>query len=411
MVFLLTFLGTGNYQPCHYQFGDGISSEQSYFCAALAAQLKPDRVLSLETRAAQEKHGENLAMALARQNMNCEAILIPEGKSEQELWQIFGALTRHVPHGCTLHLDITHGFRSLPLLGFLSVSYLRVTRQITLGGIHYGAWEALDARRVAPTFDLTPFLTLLDWTSAAEDFLNSGSASRLARLLADVQQSQWQNFAPGCSKNDLPKTLKSLATSLEQASANLLLLRTGRLSQSAASLEASLGKAQAETAAHASPFLEVLQPVKEQLTRFAETDLVTLRDLIAWLADREQTAAALTLGSEWLTSYVMVLSGRTDHHCDYNERKPYSLAIALLADPQMGVLEDATALSARVCIDKIVGLLTQGQLATLKAAASSLRAARNDLNHAGFNPKAAPAASLKNKAKDVASRLAMLPLP
>jgi CRISPR-associated DxTHG motif protein len=411
MTLLLTFLGTGNYQPCRYRIGDSATAEETFFSAALAAHLKPDQVLSLETRAATDKHGEALKTALARLTLQHQPVPIPEGKSEAELWQIFAALTEHVPQGCTLHLDITHGFRSLPLLGFLAISYLRVTRQITLGGIHYGAWDASDAEGIAPVFDLTPFLTLLDWTAAAEDFLSTGSAARLARLLSGVQQSHWQNLLPGADRSELPKALKSLASSLEEASANLLLLRTSMLAQSAAALTASLDKARSETAAFASPFLEVLQPVKEQLTRFAGTDLATLRDLVAWLAEREQTAAALTLGSEWLTSYVMVLCGRPEHHSSYSERKPYSLAINLLEDPKMCLIEDDTAATARASLETLRSILTEEQLTDLKAAASSLRAARNDLNHAGFNPHPAKAASLVSRAREVAASLAGLPLP
>src|SRR5690606_12916139 len=110
----------------------------------------------------------------------------------------------------------------------------------------------------------------------------------------------------------LPKKLKSLGTSLKNTSADLLLLRTGSLQTSADNLARHLQAAQAEATAHASPFLELLAPVKDQLTRFNNTDLDTLRDLASWLAERGQTAAALTLASEWLTSYVMVTCGQTN---------------------------------------------------------------------------------------------------
>lgn len=412
MTILLSFLGTGAYEACRYRTGAHLSSAQRFFSVALAEHLRPDQVLSLQTAAAAKKHGDDLAAALAPLGVHHQAVPIPEGKSEAELWQIFAALTEHVPHGCTLHLDITHGFRSLPLLGSLAISYLRVTRDITLGGIHYGAWEARDEAGVVPVFDLTPFLSLLDWTSAAQDFLTTGSAARLGGLLCGVQQSLWQNqTASDPSPGDLPKKLKSLGQSLHQASANLLLLRTGVMARDSAHLTTTLAAARAETSAHATPFLEVLSPVQEQLTRFQDTGLATLRDLVNWLAERGQTAAALTLANEWITSYLMVLCGHTNHHCNYQARVPFSVAASLLENPEMQLIEDANGTAARRHLEIITARLDPQHIACLKAAISRIRSARNDLNHAGFNETPAPAERLAAHAREIARELAALPIP
>lgn len=261
---LITFLGTGNYQPGRYRIGDFLSDEETYFSAALGACLKPDQIISLETPEARIKHGAQLHDRFSQLDLKHEAISIPNGASEIELWEIFSALTSHVPESCTLHLDITHGFRSLPLLGFLGLTYLRVTRKVTIGGIHYGAWEARDDTNLAPAFNLTPFLTLLDWTAAADQFLSTGSAERLSSLLQDTQQSLWKN--PGeLSAFQLPRSLKNLATSIDNASLNLLLLRTGSLADSAMKLEKQISIAHADAHAHAQPFIELLNPIRSDL--------------------------------------------------------------------------------------------------------------------------------------------------
>ena len=39
---------------------------------------------------------------------------IPEGRSEEELWQIFDICVAQVAEGDQIILDVTHGFRSLP---------------------------------------------------------------------------------------------------------------------------------------------------------------------------------------------------------------------------------------------------------------------------------------------------------
>ena len=407
---LLTFLGTGNYQPCRYQIGDQSSPEETFFSVALAGMLKPEKCICLQTAASSEKHGSQLAADFDHIGIQLSSMPIPEGKVESELWMIFEALTERVPHGATLHFDITHGFRSLPILGFIALNYLRSTRNVIIGGLHYGAWEARDPNNLAPAFDLTPFLTLLDWTTAAEQFRDTGSALKLATLLATTQQQLWQSTIPS-AKADLPTKLKSLANELTRASQNLLLLRTGSLSESSSRLDAVLRSAEADITGHAKPFLEVLNPVREELSRFSDTDLTTLRDLIAWLAGRRQTAAALTLASEWLTSYAMVMSGTPVHQANHATRKPYSLAIAVIETPEMPLEENAIATAARDCVAALTCKLQPTEIDLLKKAASQIRSARNDLNHAGFNDQPATATTLTARAIEVGQMLAQLPLP
>lgn len=411
MTILLSFLGTGTYQDCRYSLGGTPSSKQAFFSVALAEHLRPDRVLSLQTSDASEKNGSALDAAFASLEVDHQCVAIAEGKSTDELWEIFAALTEHVPEGCTLHLDITHGFRSLPLLGFIAVSYLRVARDIKLGGIHYGAWEARNESGVAPTFDLTPFLSLLDWTSAAEDFLSTGSARRLGGLLSGVQQSLWQKQNASESKpDDLPRKLKSLGQSLQQTSDNLLLLRTGALAGGADQLDRALEQAREEAAVHATPFLQILCPVEEHLTRFRSTDLETLRDLVEWLAVRNQVAAALTLANEWITSYLMVLCGEQEHHSNHRVREPYSLAATLLGTPDAVLTENEAARAARQIAETLRSRLGETEQHKLKVAIGRIRKARNDLNHAGFNDAASSAAALTSTAKEIAAEIQSLPL-
>ena len=189
---LLTCLGTTNYHPADYQIDGTVYRDETYFSIALAKHLRPDHFISLQTYSAAEIHGLILDEAVP-DGIHHTPVSIPDGKSEDELWQIFRALTESVPEGCRLHLDITHGFRSLPMLAFTACSFLRVTRRVEIVGIHYGAWDARNEKSNAtPAFDLTPFLTLLDWSSAADQFLDIGDATRAAALLEAAQNDLWK---------------------------------------------------------------------------------------------------------------------------------------------------------------------------------------------------------------------------
>jgi CRISPR-associated DxTHG motif protein len=384
-VTLLTFLGTGNYQSCKYTIAGVDSSSVTFFSAALAAHLKPDLLVSLQTAKANQTHGNALKgeFECLVPNARHEPVTIPEGGSEQELWDIFTALTKHIPAGAVLHLDITHGFRSLPVLGFIALAYLRITHKVTIGGIHYGAWEARDqGANLAPCFDLTPFLTLLDWTAAADQFLATGDAARIGRLLCVTQQSLWQSKV-GVGTMDLPKLLSTLGKCIEQAGFDRILLRTANLSISADSIAKQLDRIGQtdELQRHAPAFLQLLAPVKEQLTRHRTADLATLRDLIKWLAIRNRPDAALTLAAEWMVSWVMVKLGQPDAHSAEEARRPFEHCLNQIIRERsgQGYTDEATEHTTT-----LKSISSEEELALIASVASSIKEARNDLNHAGF---------------------------
>jgi CRISPR-associated Csx2 family protein len=105
------------------------------------------------------------------------------------LWEIFDRVASVVSEKETILLDITHAFRSIPMVVFAVAAYLRRTKGVKIERIVYGAFEARDEENRAPIFDLTPLLDLLDWLSGAEIFLQRSDATLLAERLRTVHQS------------------------------------------------------------------------------------------------------------------------------------------------------------------------------------------------------------------------------
>ncbi|ACY49699.1 TIGR02221 family CRISPR-associated protein [Rhodothermus marinus] len=208
---LLSFIGTGNYQPCIYVWGDH-RCKTPYFQEAAVRFFNPDQCLVLMTEMAQKKHGAALRRRIkrivyqrskkARAACNSKNALrkrikrivyrpvsIPDGRNEDELWAIFSALTDCIPEGATLIVDVTHGFRTQPMLALAALCYLRVARNVQIERIIYGAFEARHPdTSEAPVFDLTPFLTLIDWSVAAHQFIHYGQANDLARLIREIHR-------------------------------------------------------------------------------------------------------------------------------------------------------------------------------------------------------------------------------
>ena len=117
------------------------------------------------------------------------AIKMPEGKSKDEIWQIFNALFDCVNEGDEIWLDVTHGYRSIPMLVITAVPYLRLLKKAEIRSITYGAYEAKDKdNNIVPIFDLTDFVGLMDWTNAASNFVRFARFDDCEQLMNAVNQ-------------------------------------------------------------------------------------------------------------------------------------------------------------------------------------------------------------------------------
>jgi len=157
----ISFLGTANYAMTSYILNDK-SFRTNLFPEALNSFFNPDELLVFLTKDAEAKYLADLASRLNGKT-TLRPISIPDGKDEAEIWGIFETLTQNVNEGDSIVFDITHAFRSIPFLAMIAVSYLRAAKGIELNAIVYGAYDArIDDK--SPVFNLTPFVTLLDWT-------------------------------------------------------------------------------------------------------------------------------------------------------------------------------------------------------------------------------------------------------
>ena len=129
----LSFLGTGDYKTVTFvwESSEGLTEVQTrLFPEAVARIFRPDRLLVLITP--QVKGHENFRRLQECLGKLVQPIEIPEGKSEAELWDIFARCADYVTEGDEILLDVTHAFRSLPLLVFTVAAYLRRTKDCLL---------------------------------------------------------------------------------------------------------------------------------------------------------------------------------------------------------------------------------------------------------------------------------------
>ena len=221
---LVTFLGKSReskdtgYRKTVYRFPDGTKDETAFFGLALprylSRYLKLDTIVILGTCSSQwgvlvehlAEEGEDedarlqlidaevagaveqplldrLAPLLMRAvGFNVSPRLISFGKDEDEQYGILRAVADAVPKNGAVSFDLTHGFRHLGMVGFLSAFMLERVRSLKVQDLWYGA---LDMTRggVTPVLKLDGLVHVRRWLDDLNRFDATGDYGVFAPLL------------------------------------------------------------------------------------------------------------------------------------------------------------------------------------------------------------------------------------
>lgn len=296
MLKALTFLGLGKYDPTTYIKHDDANETctTDLFPEAVAELYDPDQIIAFTTKAVQGGKKAELQRLHKKLGSKFITVDIPDGNSEAQLWKIFQKCADAVDPGDKIILDITHAFRSIPLLVFIVAVYLRQVKHVSLEYIIYGAFEARDTvKNRTDIFDLTPFVDLLDWTNAVNVFQNSGDARPIAGL-------------------HIPDT--KITNALKKLSETLLTNRTLEAQEAAFDFNGlDLDPMEAES----PPFGMLISQLQTNYRDMAAYDpsnkprqsLKKQWIQIKWYIENQHYLQAVTLMREWLISYECIHHG------------------------------------------------------------------------------------------------------
>lgn len=122
-------------------------------------------------------------------NITVQEVSIKDGKNKTEMDGIFRSMVEAIGENEKLYFDFTNGFRSIPILAMTIVNYARQIKNVEVGGLYYGAFEAKDAQGNTPIFDMSYCDSILQWSGAAQAFVTTGSAN----LIKKVYEEQSRN--------------------------------------------------------------------------------------------------------------------------------------------------------------------------------------------------------------------------
>lgn len=355
----LSFLGTNDYVPCHYVIADYQSPLVRFIQLAVIDYLRqlgrlPEQLVFFLTEEAEQRNwqdgfyaGEDgrpcpgLLTCLQQSvpEVQIRTVRVPEGKREAELWEIFNLVYEAILPDSEVFFDITHGFRSLPLLAAVILTYSQVMKQITVGGIYYGAFEILGPagqvkklppeQRLAPIFDLTPLISLADWTLAIDRFLGTGDARKINDL---AQKSIKPLLASSRGQDRDAAAIRRVANLLMEFSKNLSTCRGKSFPEIARSLRQALE--QFHYPDLIPPFKPLLQRLEKRMEVFQGDEVQDGLKAAAWCQEHNLIQQGLTLLQETLITYFVKQAGGSPGDRVNRELASQAVTIFLEGIPQ-----------------------------------------------------------------------------
>jgi CRISPR-associated DxTHG motif protein len=391
MHIVITFLGLFPKQTKYQHQGQIYIGE--VFAQALCQFCQFDRMLVCVTP---EAESNTLPLLTGLGDPRVEPVRIPKGETTAEMWETFDTISQKINPRDEVTFDITHGLRSLPFLVFLFAAYLKAAKQVSIVAIYYGAYD-LGKDKPAPVIDLSQFVSLLDWTTATDQFIKTGNGQALASLLEHEGDFAAKELAQGI--NSIAEGLHLLrpVTVMQQSAKLPTLIQSAipTISQSVPPFATLLGQVQQDYAAFG---LE--NHIDEQLN--AQSALICQMKMIEWYVEKEQIVQALSMAREWLPS-LLCYHFRLDPQIEKNRTDMELLLVGgILKDRGTDKTRKSEYLDKWKLIPKekrkrVTGLWGGGNI--------NLANLRNDVLHAGFRKNPGEPKDIIDKTRQIIAAL------
>ncbi|WP_373839848.1 TIGR02221 family CRISPR-associated protein [Methanospirillum sp.] len=306
---LLSFIGTGKLQKTRYSFRDR-QIETSVVQEAICSFFPITEVVLFTTEKASLINYSEVSEKLP----SVRKVIVPDGRTESELWQIFLIVAGEVQQGDKIIFDITHGFRSLPFIATLSAAYLQDVKEADLTALLYGAFDATE-NGVTPIFDLSGFLEIFSWMAGVRSFLTHVDAGEIHRLVRSITAEMYRDS----NLSEKPIHLNNFATRLDAFTSSVRLSRPVESISSAAGIIESLPSAEEEMATFTPALVPLLGKIAS-VSRFASPDpditegitpayLEKQLEIIRFQVEKGLYQPAVTLAREWMISVLIYAAG------------------------------------------------------------------------------------------------------
>ena len=410
----LSFLGTNDYVPCLY-YREDFQAENIRFVQEATLQLccrdwgAEDRVLIFTTDEARKRNWEDngqidqntgkprevkgLNNCIQDLNLSAsiERIDIPQGKSEAEIWEIFSKVFDQLGEGDHVIFDITHAFRSIPMLAVVVLNYAKVMKGVLLDGIYYGAFEVLGSigeaiklpleKRRSPILDLTSFDQLMDWATAIDRFIGAGDGRLISKLAM-------QNIRPILKEtrgqDESARRIRDMANTLVAFTNALTTCRGPEISETGFNLKSRMAECQEIDLIR--PLHPLFARISEQTSSYQANMIEDGIQAVKWCLKHNLVQQGMTILRELVFSYAIVSIGADPHDVKMRDIASQALTIVTRKITDDEDQWHSPARDNKEVTRKLIGVFKSST--QLVKSADALGQLRNDMNHAGFGLQA-----------------------
>ncbi len=436
----ITVLGAGNYQPTAYYMQDNPQHHYHTRFAPIASLSlmteRPDKVIVLLTEEAERKNWKGtddkpgMERELKALGYKYETERIPAGFSQKELEEILDRVFKRIPDGATVHFDLTHSFRHLPMLVMLLLHYAKVIKNVKVGGIYYGAYEAdgpklqitcsecqktIGELEMKPILNLAFFSELQDWTRAVARFVQAGDASMLAEILDEwdwKQRNMRKGPYPGMQQiREIRRCLLELTENIRTCRGLAIIDNSCgvKLNRALTNLHQQLQK---QLMIFPAPLIPLLDLIKAKVQKFCTPQFVgNLIYAVEFCYEHGLTQQGYTLLREFLVCRILEDYFRSQtQNVNWVKSPEREVADALLGIISSNTLNQPsqwqrTAAQNTQLTQYMINTKAVSNLLSRRHELSRLLEARNDINHAGFRQNPRKSKNLQEELKELLDTL------
>lgn len=433
----ISFLGTNNYVPCNYfvetdstQKVSNVKYIQEAIINLFCSDYKQNDVVFTFTtdlahkmnyvdngqwnKSSNDYNLENIGLQTIYQSIlsnsnspKYESLFIKEGFSEKEIWEIFETVSNIIENQDELILDITHAFRFLPMLGVSLIDFLKVTKNITVKGVFYGAFEKLGVQakvlsmpieeRNAPIINLLPLIELQRWTQAANNFNQYGFVSNIFDLTDETIKPI---LAQTKGRDELSNSLRGLGGILNTLVANVYTNRGKELKEFNSTNLTNIIASIESSELFVKPLKALFEIIKNKVTPLTQTKHIWLESA-KWCYEHNLVQQGITQLQEGILVYLLdyLKEQYNDNYYDCFKEKPRRFIASLLNVLFNKTPENKWEGELGKNIEKANQVKNTDMVLRFVDIYSVLTVIRNDIQHAGYLETAGDSRIFKEKLK------------
>lgn len=261
---LFCFLGTGRYLETMYQNADYVMASKftQEYLINYYATIKQDpfgEIVVFATEESKAKNGQAFEEILGE--MPIKWVYYDESFGEKP-WLLFEKIDSHMAPGDSIVFDVTHGFRSIPLISLVSSELAMLFNEnMNIEAVYYGNFKG--EGELSPFVDLTSILELQEWSNAVRSLKQTGNPSLLVEL--DTKQKKDHTEMQKIANNPLSKDLLrmfGLGNAVQKLTKSIAFCRLHDVKDSWLLTKAAIDKIESSSSEKSYPYIKI----KEQLS-------------------------------------------------------------------------------------------------------------------------------------------------